>query len=190
MLAEAAVQAGRTAARYLGVDVYINGEKAPQGAFLAEADYVRRWRGLAIGAYYPPAESKRTGQLNFHGLVMPTPAAGWLQTLSGGMGSAIDVEDCEGLKLELPARKAIIDNDFLRELRQEVQRTLMLAAAAASEPIPVQAHIRPGGRAWGSSSQSPPRGSSAGGQRRQAASGRRATPASWPSGAAGNPRSC
>ena len=139
---EGAVESAKAAARHLGVDVYVAGEKTAQNAFLSEADYVRRWKGVRIGAYHPDNKSERMGKLNFHGLVMLTPAAGWLQTLAGGMGSSIDIDDCDGLKLELPARKAVIENDFFRELKQQVQRTLMLAAAAAPEPIPVRAYIR------------------------------------------------
>ena len=124
------------AVRHYPLPVSIDGRKPEQTDFLKDAVRVETWRGLRIGVFSSTSPAWVTPNINFHGLqvmcqdlpqvhALPaadssTPRAWWAMA---------DVVDCPALELTLPARTAIVQTPFVRELVNEARAVIYRAIA-------------------------------------------------------------
>lgn len=111
------------AAKYYPLPVEFEGECLEQHNFLANALYVEQWQGLQIGVFqYLNSYSMR---VNFYGITLHHPFP-WVSQVGGNcdLSVKIDVGNCPALKLVLPARKELVQNQFLAELEEESLRVI------------------------------------------------------------------
>jgi len=107
------------AAKYYPLAVEFEGERPEQQNFLANALYVEQWQGLRIGVFqYLNSYSMR---VNFYGVTLhyPFPSVSQVGSICD-LSVKVDVVNCPALKLVLPARKELVQNQFLAELSDEV----------------------------------------------------------------------
>lgn len=139
------------AALYLPIPVFFNGERVEQKDFLEGAISVVEWEGVRIGVFSGGRQSRNPGrqpwqisytenshQINFHGVTATganLPSVWSLDTRS--WGTLVDIKDCNRLELALPARRAVIECDFLNRLRQRCLREIFLTVAAQDTPVPL-----------------------------------------------------
>ena len=142
------------------IPAWVNGRKAQQVDFLADAVHTVTWRGLRVGVFAAERNPYVTPTINFHGLevrcdelpqvhALPDPDARAMRT----WWTSVDVIDCPNLELTLPARTAIVQTPFIGELVTEAERAIYRtivsgghsprlphatgkAAAAAGVPLP------------------------------------------------------
>ena len=124
------------AVRHYPLPVMLDGGSLPRRDFLENAVHTESWRGLAFGVFANRSRYRDEPDLNFHGLVLPVR----LPTVHPVDGPAwsvrVDVEDCPGLELVLPARKEAVETPFLEEMR-EAARTAIYRAMARADSAPV-----------------------------------------------------
>lgn len=108
--------------------------------FLAHADHVEDWQGIRFGVFRSHRQTARYGQsdLNFHGLTLDAqlPQVVSLAELHPCWTVRADVLDCPRLELVLPARQEIVQNAFLKELRDAARLAIYRAMSAARDPRP------------------------------------------------------
>ncbi|MDO5643355.1 MAG: hypothetical protein Q4G26_13350, partial [Paracoccus sp. (in: a-proteobacteria)] len=122
----------RQAARFSPLPVTFNGEALPREDFLAEADHIEDWRGIRIGIYERDTTVfSRHGNANVHGITLrvPLPALGQLWHRS--WHARIDVIHSADLKLVLPARKEVVQNEMFSALCNEIRRVFYRLIARA-----------------------------------------------------------
>ena len=108
-------------AKYYPSTVEFNGTLIEQKDFLQNALYIEEWRGLRMGVfdnYYPSLNV-----LNFYGINLShnLPSIEQVNQYTRKLGVKIDIVDCPDIKLVLPARKELVENQFLLELYNEVR---------------------------------------------------------------------
>jgi hypothetical protein len=128
--------------RFYPIPTTINGEKAHQADFLADAVSITTWKGLRIGVmqsqYHPTAFRL---DVNFHGLVLEN---GLELTAVRDIDAGnrlyarhhyvrVDVVDCPALRLVLPARDRVVGDAFLKRLRTEAYRAIYKHIATLPE---------------------------------------------------------
>ena len=113
------------AARFYPLPVSCNGELLKQQDYLLNAVNIQEWRGIRIGVFanqppfHPRNHPYQDHKINFHGITaggidlptVKTTTDQWWQAL-------VDIIECPSLQLALPARRQVIYNDFLEELRE------------------------------------------------------------------------
>ena len=112
------------------------GEALPRRAFLDGAVHAESWRGLAFGVFKDRRHGYNDPDLNFHGLTLPVrlPA---VETVNGPVWTVrADIDDCPELELVLPARKEVVENGFLTEMRAAARFAVYRAMAADPDPRP------------------------------------------------------
>lgn len=122
-----------TAARYFPVPVTFNGEPQEQHDWLADAVHVETWKGTRIGIRRVPAShySSRDAALNFHGVTIPCRLPHLTEVDRGDHWIArVDIVNAPDIQLVLPARKEVVENEGVSDLRTAVQCTLYRAIAA------------------------------------------------------------
>ena len=130
----------QSAALYFPLPVYLNGQRIEQGDFLEEAVHIEEWSGLRLGVFRG-SYNLDPHDINFHGrtvksgftAIVAMHAESWSREDEWHI--QVDVVACPNLELVLPARKELVHNDFLSELRQHVARVIF-RAMAASDPVP------------------------------------------------------
>lgn len=129
----------RAAAHY-PLPVRVDGRAAGQEDFLRSAKHVEEWRGIRIGVY----SNGFMSSMNFHGIVVQRPKLARVETIDGCWGAQADVVDAPGLELTLPARREVVENAFMAELREASAAAVYRAIAAhhgrVDVPRSVQAH--------------------------------------------------
>ena len=120
--------------KYYPLPVVFNGEALIQRDFLADCLYRESWRGLDFGVcrgYMSPYSPR----LNFFGITLAENLPSVSQVISNApdLSLRIDVKDCPELKLVLPARKELVQDDFLQEVRQQGLRVLYRYLATCDE---------------------------------------------------------
>jgi len=116
-------QTARSVASYCPVPIRFNGTLLPQRDWLAGAEAVIEQDGVRIGLFRDARAVRQTGRINFHGVVvacsLPTVSEQdrhwWVK---------IDIVDAPELQLVLPARKEMVENSALGDLRQSVIRAI------------------------------------------------------------------
>lgn len=111
------------AAKYYPLPVEFEGERPEQEDFLENALYVEQLQGLRIGVFQ--YRNSYPMRVNFYGVTLYHPFPCVSQV--GGncdLSVKIDVGNCPALKLVLPARKELVQNQFLAELSDEALRVI------------------------------------------------------------------
>lgn len=116
--------AAQHAALHYPLPVFLNGEELKREDFLAEANHIEHWNGLRIGVFHHPSPQHvfHGHNVNFHGNTLFTPLPALHQQFHQSFYARVDVEHCAGLKLVLPARKEIVQDDALGQLRIQIQQ--------------------------------------------------------------------
>lgn len=122
-------------AKHYPLPVILDGAELPRQAWLAEAVHVEDWNGSRIGVYreHPSHASNNAPRLNFHGVTIPCPLPSIDEVATGRHWHVrVDIIDTPDIQLVLPARKEVVQNDALEELR--VAARVAIFNAIAAEP--------------------------------------------------------
>ena len=121
---ENVVAAVKHAARYCSLDITLNGEQIEHTDFLADANHIEEWNGIRIGVFHQPSRRNRFSghNINFHGVTLWATLPELHQQFHHSFYARIDVTHCAALKLVLPSRKEIVQDEFLDTLRMHIQR--------------------------------------------------------------------
>lgn len=126
------VSAANHAAKYLPLEVVVDGVVAERRDFLAKADHVEDWRGIRIGLFETsPTVFRHDGNVNFHGVTLQAALPHVTQSFHRAYYAQLDVRHCAELKLVLPARKEVVADAFFAELKQQILRIIFERIAAA-----------------------------------------------------------
>lgn len=121
------------AAKHYPVAVLLDGEALPCEDWLADADHVEEWNGTRIGVFRknPSHYSSRDHRLNFHGVTIPCALPFVQEVDRGGHWIAkVDIFDAPQIQLVLPARKEVVENAAIADLRHAVHVAILRAIAA------------------------------------------------------------
>ena len=111
-------------------------EELPRRAFLDGAIHAEQWRGLLFGVFRNRRSGYRDPDLSFFGLTL-TVGLPTVETVHGAAWTVLaDIDDCPDLELVLPARKEVVENAFLKEMRAAARRAIYRAMAADPNPRP------------------------------------------------------
>lgn len=123
----------KKAATYYPLPVFFEGEPCPRTDFLADARRIETWNGCRIGIlrgrnYRSPTEAT----INFHGLTVPCPIPSVSEVDANECWHVrVDIVDAPALQLVLPARKEMVQNAALAELREAAERAIFKTIALA-----------------------------------------------------------
>ncbi len=120
------------AAIHCPVPVTLDGTAVAQEDWLKDADHIETWNGTRIGAFnkHPSHYSSRDHRLNFHGVTLPCDLPHVQEVDRGGHWIArVDIFDAPRIQLVLPARKEVVENDGIADLRQAVKAAIFRAIA-------------------------------------------------------------
>ena len=123
------------AARYCPLPVTLNGEELERRDYLQEAVYREDWRGLRIGVRKGNWPSHGYDNVNFHGITLYARALPWIACMESSWHAFIDVVDCPGLELTLPARKELVQTPFLDEMVQACRAVIYRAMLENPSPV-------------------------------------------------------
>jgi hypothetical protein len=112
------------AARYCPLEVILEGEVLEQKDFLGGGIYTEEWHGMRIGVFLERSQihSRPGHNTNFHGVTLHVPLPELHQEFHQSFYARVDVERCSDLKLVLPARKEVVQDEFLEQLRLRILR--------------------------------------------------------------------
>ena len=126
---EATASATEAAARYLPVPVLLNGQRVKQDDYLENTVRIHTWNGLRIGVSREKLKESHkshahaTGINVFgHVIKMSLPDLNGLEHI---YKTRVEVVHCPDLKIVLPARKEVVQNDFIEELKSECEQALL-----------------------------------------------------------------
>lgn len=115
--------AARGAARYCPIPVYLDGEELKREDWLAGACAIFEEAGVRIGVFDDRRANVYSHSINFHGVTVP----GAIATIAEKhvhWCARVDIVDAPDLQLVLPARKEMVENEALTELRRTVRRAI------------------------------------------------------------------
>lgn len=130
---ETLAAAAKKAATYYPLQVFFQGEPCARSDFLAEASRVETWNGCRIGVFRGRNyRSSPEEAVNFHGLTVACPMPS-VSELGGDQcwHVRVDIVDAPALQLVLPARKEMVQNAALTELREAAEAAIYRSIAAA-----------------------------------------------------------
>lgn len=116
------------AALYFPLPVTLDGEALPRKDWLEGAEHIETTLGCRIGVFKTRSQPRPLEGLNFHGILVASllprvtecrPAVFW--------SVRIDIEDAPQLQLVLPARKEMVENAALEELRAAAKAAIYRA---------------------------------------------------------------
>ncbi len=138
------IAAANHAARYLPLDVMVDGVTVERKDFLADAEHIEEWNGIRIGIYERgPTGFRNHETVNFHGVTLHGRLPSLSQAFHRSYYARLDVTHCADLKLVLPARKEIVENDFMEVLRAHITRIFyQLIKAAGPHSLSFANHKR------------------------------------------------
>lgn len=124
--------AAKKAATFYPLPVFFQGEQLPRRDILAEARCVETWNGCRIGIFCSRHyRSSTEGTVNFHGLTVPCPMPQVSEVDADQCWYVlIDIGDAPALQLVLPARKEMVQNAALEELRHAAEAAIYRSIAA------------------------------------------------------------
>ncbi|AMK23266.1 MULTISPECIES: ATP-binding protein [Sphingomonadaceae] len=124
----------KDAALYYPLPVRFRGRELPRADFLSKAHRVEDWNGCRIGIFRDHEhEPPHPPRINFHGVKVPChlPTVSEIDAPHKWIAK-IDIVDAPTLQLVLPARKEMVENAALDDLRLEIEaaiyRTIALEA--------------------------------------------------------------
>ena len=136
---QARPESAATAARHFPLPVSLNGEPLDQKDFLKDAIHIEEWQGIRIGVllngpgYYQRGDQY---QVNFHGIIASGAKLPTVTTMEDDQWHVLaDVRECPHLELALPARRQVIQNDFLAELQQACRTAIYRAIQEHPNPV-------------------------------------------------------
>ena len=107
--------------RYFPLPVYWQGKKLARENFMTDAIYLEEWQGLQIGVFQ--SGTPNLDNLNFYGLTIKAPLPHISKCLARNhyqhLWVRINVAEAPQLRLILPSRKEVIENEFFKVLQQE-----------------------------------------------------------------------
>lgn len=118
--------AAKKAATYYPLQVFFQSEPCPRNDFLADAQRVEKRNGCRIGVFrdrHHRSSSEET--INFHGLTVACPMPR-VSEIGGDQcwHVRVDFVDAPALQLVLPARKEMVQNAALTELREVAEAAI------------------------------------------------------------------
>lgn len=136
------VAAANRAARFLPLEVMIDGVIAERKDFLEGAEHIDEWNGIRIGIYdRGPTGFRNHDTVNFHGVTLQGRLPSLSQVFHRSYYARLDIIQCTDLKLVLPARKEIVENEFMARLRDHIQTIyFQLIKAAGAHSLSVRDH--------------------------------------------------
>lgn len=130
---ENCVVAANHAARYLPLEVMVDGVLVARKDFLADAEHIEEWNGIRIGIYERgPVGFRNNETVNFHEVTLHGHLPSLSQEFHRSYYARLDVIQCTDLKLVLPARKEIVENAFMGDLRRHIETVFFNLIKAAS----------------------------------------------------------
>lgn len=115
--------AARGAARYCPIPVFLDGEELKREDWLSGACAIFEEAGVRIGVFDDRRANVHSQSINFHGVTV----AGAISTIAEKHHqwcARVDIVDAPDLQLVLPARKEMVENEALAELRRTVRRVM------------------------------------------------------------------
>jgi hypothetical protein len=109
-------------AKFYPLPLLLNGQPLSRQDFLDDALHIEMWEGLRIGICHTYLW-KGSSTINFYGLVLEQRLPS-LCCNGKTLFPCVDVIDCPQLKLVLPARKEVVQDQFGSNLVIEAQRVL------------------------------------------------------------------
>lgn len=119
----------RTATRHCPLQVVLNGEELKREDWLAGATAIFEEDGVRIGVFDDRRSNQVSHSVNFHGVTV----SGRFETIAEKdvqWCARVDIVDAPELQLVLPARKEMVENDALTQLRRTVRRAIYRHIAA------------------------------------------------------------
>lgn len=124
-------------ARFYPLPVFFNDEKLDTRDWLSDCTYVEEVMGLRIGVT-TASRGFRADNINFHGLQVhykgiPTiqelryPSEGASHGAQKSWNAYVDIVDCPELQLVLPARKEVVETEFLASLQEYCRKAIYRA---------------------------------------------------------------
>lgn len=116
----------KRAALYFPLPVYFGDSLLPRQDFLADAHRIEHWHGCRIGVFrHKDQGGAETPRINFHGvgIACRLPMISEVGTF-GKWTARVDIVDAPALQLVLPARKEMVENAALADLRKAVARSI------------------------------------------------------------------
>jgi len=122
------------AAKHFPLPVEFQGTVLPREDFLKGACRIEEWHGCRIGIFSDSYDIASDPRINFHGIKVPCrmPAIGEIDARRKWT-VRIDIVDAPSLQLVLPARKEMVENAALADLRAEVQAAIFRTIALKGE---------------------------------------------------------
>ena len=127
--------AARHVARYLPVEVVVNGQEVPQWDFLGHAIDREKNDDVDIGVQNGNADDDSQPTINFHGLPLQAKLP-QVATCNGWLAGRVNVNNCHRLELVLPARLRAVENPFLDILRDRVRKAIYRTVAKFEFRVP------------------------------------------------------
>lgn len=130
---ETLAAAAKKAATHYPLQVFFRGEPCARSDFLAEASRVETWNGCRIGVFRGRNyRSSPEEAVNFHGLTVACPMP-CVSEVDGDQcwHVRVDIVDAPALQLVLPARKEMVQNAALTDLREAAETAIYRTIAAA-----------------------------------------------------------
>ena len=119
-------------ARFCPLAVTLDGERIEAQDFLQDARHIETWAGIRIGIFDSVGHGFRNDNVNFFGITLRADLPWIGQVFHHDCHARIDVKDCAALRFVLPARKALVRDEFLEDLQAHI-RTVMFRYIATRE---------------------------------------------------------
>ena len=119
------------AARFCPLSVTFDGAVIDAEDFLKDALHIEEWKGIRIGVFNRDTRGFFDREnVNFHGVTLLAELPHISQAFHDPYHVLLDVTHCAALKLVLPARKELVCDDFVEELRAEIRAVLFRRIAS------------------------------------------------------------
>ena len=126
------------ACKHYPLPVYMNGTEVEQEDFLKDAIHIEEWEGIRIGVY----QDAHKKHMNFHGIVVREPVLARINSIDAIWNTQADVINCPHLELTLPARKEVVENPFMDELRKACTKAIYRAMKLEPNPVDVPRSVQ------------------------------------------------
>ena len=114
---------------YYPVPVWFDGNAQIRRDFLSDVIFVEEWKGCRIGVFRNNS-ILRNDRINFHGLVVPCDLPSVSEVGHRAIWQVrVEIIDAPDIQLVLPARKEVIDNSALGELKEACTKAIFRAIA-------------------------------------------------------------
>jgi len=121
-----AVRTVERCARYYPLPVFCDGVELPHESFLNNCIQTLEWQGVTLGvtSMRQDRPEGRERNINFHGLTIKYGLANLVCNHESWKVLA-DVNSCHQIKMTLPRREAIVEDEFALQLKQQALKLLL-----------------------------------------------------------------